>query len=170
MTSNNNEKEQFRQMFMTHYARLVRVAIQFMGDKDEAADIVADVMEKAWLRFAGIKADERGAWLYMSVRNACLNRIKHMRVISTHTERLAEATRVDSEADWHERERMMKAVETVACSLDEPARSIIRMCYYEHNTHRQAAERLGISHETVKKHVRKALDMIRKNIKLNEEW
>lgn len=43
------------------------------------------------------------------------------------------------------------------------------MCYYEHNTHRQAAERLGISHETVKKHIRKALNILRERIKQKED-
>lgn len=44
MTPYNDDKEQFRQMFTRHYARLVRYAVQMTGDADEGRDIVADVM------------------------------------------------------------------------------------------------------------------------------
>ena len=144
-------------MFMSHYARLVRLAVQLTGDRDEARDIVADVLE------------EQGAWLGLCVRNACLNRLKHLKVESSHTEQLAEAVRTVGEADWSEHERLLGKVEAVASTLEEPTRSIIRMCYYEHNTHRQTAERLGISHETVKKHIRKALNILRERIKQKED-
>ena len=48
-------------MFMSHYARLVRLAVQLTGDRDEARDIVADVMERAWRHFDSLKAEEQGA-------------------------------------------------------------------------------------------------------------
>lgn len=169
MNIKDNDKERFRQMFMAHYARLVRLAVQLTGDRDEARDIVADVMERAWRRFDSLKAEEQGAWLGLCVRNECLNRLKHLKVESSHTGRLAEAARTLGEADWSEHERLLTEVEAVAGTLEEPTRSIIRMCYYEHNTHRQAAERLGISPETVKKHVRKALNILRERIKQKED-
>ena len=169
MNTKDNDREQFRRMFMSHYARLVRLAVQLTGDRDEARDIVADVMERAWRRSDSLKAEEQGAWLGLCVRNACLNRLKHLKVESSHTEQLAEAVRTLGEADWSEHERLLGKVEAVASTLEEPTRSIIRMCYYEHNTHRQAAERLGISHETVKKHIRKALNILRERIKQKED-
>lgn len=64
MTPYNDDKEQFRQMFTRHYARLVRYAVQMTGDTDEGRDIVADVMERAWRDFRRIDPDNRGAWLY----------------------------------------------------------------------------------------------------------
>lgn len=169
MTSRNDNKEQFHRMFLRHYPRLVRLATQFTGDGDEARDIVADVMETAWRRHAGMEEGCLGAWLYRCVRNACLNRLRHIKVENCHMADLIEATKAATDGDYLRRERLLTYVEAVAGSLKEPTRSIIRMCYYEHMTHAQAAERLGISPETVKKHIRKAFDAIRSSIKINEE-
>lgn len=169
MRTKDNDREGFKLMFMTHYARLVRLAVQLTGDRDEGRDIVADVMERAWRRFDRLKADDQGAWLGLCVRNACLNRLKHLKVENSNIRRLAELMRTAGEADWRRHESLLRRVEAVAETLEEPTRSIIRMCYYEHNTHRQAAERIGISHETVKKHIRKAIDLLKKSIKDKED-
>ena len=76
------------------------------------------------------------------------------------------ATMISSydDGDYAEHERLLARAEAVADGMNEPTRSIIRMCYYEHNTHAEAAQRLGISRETVKKHIRKALRTLRENL------
>lgn len=66
-------------------------------------------------------------------------------------------------------ERLLSRVEDVAEGLGEPARSIVRLCYYEHLTRRQAAERLGISYDTVKKHIAKALKLLREAVGKGDE-
>lgn len=43
-----SREERFRQLFVEIYPRLVRYAIQLMGDREEAKDIVGEVMEEAW--------------------------------------------------------------------------------------------------------------------------
>lgn len=169
MTPYNDDKEQFRQMFTRHYARLVRYAVQMTGDADEGRDIVADVMERAWRDFRRIDPDNCGAWLYRCTANACLNRLKHLGVERMRVAEAAAVTAVTDDGAYLEHERLLRRVEAVADALEEPGRSIIRLCYYEHNTHRQAAERLGISPETVKKHIRKALSLLRKHVNEKED-
>ena len=43
--------------------------------------------------------------------------------------------------------------------------TILRLCYFEHLTYQQAADRLGISPNTVKKHISKALAILRERMK-----
>ena len=42
----------------------------------------------------------------------------------------------------------------------------LRLCYYEHKTYREVAEQLGISPDTVKKHISKALRTLREAMTL----
>lgn len=44
--------------------------------------------------------------------------------------------------------------------------SVLRLCYYEHKTYREVAEQLGISPDTVKKHISKALRTLREAMTL----
>lgn len=69
-------------MFCEYYPKLVRFAVQLTGDADEGRDVVADVMEKAWARFDTLRPADRGAWLYMCVRNGCLSRLRRMKTES----------------------------------------------------------------------------------------
>ena len=89
--------------------------------------------------------------------------MKHRDVESRHAALIAEAERTATDADSRERERLLRQVEAVAGLLEEPTRTIIRLCYYEHNTYSQTAARLGISPETVK------LRMMREEIKIQED-
>lgn len=169
MDTDDDKIEPFRRMFCAHYPRLVRLAVQMTGDEDEARDIVADVMETAWRRFGDIDQSRHAAWLRTCVHNACVLRLKHRDVERRHSAALAASLQPVTETESRERERLLSMAEAVAARLEEPTRSIINMCYYRHLTHRQAADSLGISPETVKKHIRKALRMMREEIERQEE-
>lgn len=151
----------FEQMFKERYPRLVRYATQLLGDGEDARDIVGGVMEQAWKQFDKLDPDYRGAWLYTAVRNACLNRLKHLQVEAANLEALREATRADVATNYWEHERLLQQAESIARSLPEPTCTVLRLCYYEHLTYREVADRLGISPDTVKKHISKALRTLR---------
>lgn len=100
---------------------------------------------------------------------ACINRLKHIKNENCAAAALAEVTKADAESEYRDHERLLSRVEAVAEGLGEPARSIVRLCYYEHLTRRQAAERLGISYDTVKKHIAKALKLLREAVGKGDE-
>lgn len=148
-------------MFRAEYPRLLRYAVQLMGDREEARDIVSEVMEHAWRQFGQIEEEGCGGYLYTSVRNTALNRLKHLKVEQENRDALIEATRADVQSNYREHEALLQQAERIARSLPEPTCTVLRLCYYEHFTYREAAERLGISPDTVKKHISKALRLLR---------
>lgn len=157
----HTKKEVFEQMFVEMYPRMVRYASQLTGDKEEARDIVSEVMEQAWTHFEQLDKNDRGGWIYTAVRNACLNRLKHLQVEHDNARVIYEATLADVESNYQEHEALLQKAEMIARSLPEPTCTILRLCYYEHLTYREVAEQLGISPDTVKKHISKALRTLR---------
>jgi RNA polymerase sigma factor, sigma-70 family len=139
--------------------------VSLLGDGNEARDIVGDVFEKAWNQYSSLQMETRRSWLYASVRNACLNWLKHQQVEQTNVEALIEATRYDMSTRYEEHERLLQQAEQIARELKEPTCTILRLCYFEHLTYQQAADRLGISPNTVKKHISKALAILRERMK-----
>lgn len=156
-----SKEERFKRMFMEMYPKLVRHATQLMGDADEAKDAVGEVMEQAWMQFDALQEDTRNAWLYASVRNRCINRLKHLNVEQEHIEAIILATKADMDNGYREHEALLRQAETIARSLPEPTCTILRCCYWEKKTYQQVAEQLGISPDTVKKHISKALRLLR---------
>ena len=141
----NHKEEHFERLFAEMYPRLVRFATTLMSNTEEAKDIVSETMEQAWKEFDQLKENTRSAWLYATVRNGCLNRLKHLNVEQQHIDRL------------------------IARSLPEPTCTILRSCYWEKKTYQQVADELGISPDTVKKHISKALRTLREAILKKED-
>lgn len=161
----SDEEQRFHTLFVEMYPKLVRYAAALMTDADEARDIVSDVFERAWQRHATLDDENGNAWLYAAVRNACLNRLKHLQVEREHLEAVIEATRADMADNYRQHEVLLRRAEEIAHNLPEPTRSILRMCYWDKQTYRQVAEHLGISPDTVKKHISKALRTLRETMR-----
>lgn len=157
----HTKREAFEQMFTEMYPRMVRYATQLMGDSEEARDIVSEVMEQTWKHFDRLNKNDRGGWIYTAVRNTCLNRLKHLRVEQENVQALYEVTQTDVDSNYREHEALLQKAEAIARSLPEPTCTVLRLCYYEHLTYREVAQRLGISPDTVKKHISKALRILR---------
>lgn len=165
----SKKQEAFGRVFAAHYPRLLRYAVQLMGDREEACDVVGEVMEQAWRQFEALDATDCGGYLYTAVRNTALNRLKHLQVEQANLEALREATRADAESNYREHEALLQQAERIARSLPEPTCTVLRLCYYERLTYREAAERLGISPDTVKKHISKALRLLREAMDTKDE-
>ncbi|MBR3984430.1 MAG: RNA polymerase sigma-70 factor [Bacteroidaceae bacterium] len=161
----SDEEQRFHTLFVEMYPKLVRYAAALMTDADEARDIVSDVFERAWQRHATLDEESGHAWLYATVRNACLNRLKHLQVEREHLEAVIEATRADMADNYRQHEVLLHRAEEIAHNLPEPTRSILRLCYWDKQTYRQVAEHLGISPDTVKKHISKALRTLRETMR-----
>ena len=145
------------------YPKLIRYATTLMGDADEAKDMVSEVFGKAW-ETPDFTCEDSGSWLYTATRNACLNRLKHLRVEQEHVEAIILATQADIDNNYWEHEALLQKAEAVARSLPEPTCTVLRLCYWEKKTYREVAEQLGISPDTVKKHISKALRMLREEM------
>ena len=159
----STKEEHFRELFLSMHPKLIRYAITLIADADEAKDIVSEVFGKAWQEFDKLGGSPN-AWLYTATRNGCLNRLKHLQVEQTHIETIVLATQTDVDNGYWEHEALLQKAEAIARSLPEPTCTILRLCYWEKKTYQQVAEQLGISPDTVKKHISKALRMLREEM------
>ena len=157
------KEERFRELFLSIHPKLIRYATTLMSDADEAKDIVSEVFGRGWEEFDKL-GESPSAWLYTATRNACLNRLKHLKVEQTHIETIALATQTDVDNGYWEHEALLQKAEAIARSLPEPTCTVLRLCYWEKKTYQQVAEQLGISSDTVKKHISKALRMLREEM------
>ena len=105
------------------------------------------------------------AVLYKAVQNACLNKIKHLKVRKNYAEEL-KATGVfeDSSepAQLNElNERIRMAMET----MPEQCGRIFKMSRFEQLRYQEIADQLGLSVKTVENQMGKALKIVREELK-----
>ena len=64
-------------LFRSQYRPLCIYAIHYIGNTDEAEDIVSACFAMLWERMAGgVKIENARAYLYSAVRNSCIDRLR----------------------------------------------------------------------------------------------
>lgn len=163
------EKREFDILFRTYYSPLLMFALQYVDDIDDADDVVSAAYEDLWKNFSTVEAKTAKSYLYVSVRNLCIDMLRRRKCHERYVEfaRLMSAPAVDV-AQGLDEDYREGVVNSLFEQLKPPTSDILRACYVEEKKYRQVAEEMNISVSTVKKHIIKALKIIRrmrKNIK-----
>lgn len=154
----------FEAIFRQYYASLCRYARQLLPDPDEAEEEVQAMFLAIWEKREGLLITvSLKSYLYRSVHNRCLNRLKHAAVRDEHRdyvhhvgEEMAEspAQRVIGEELAHQIQRAIQ-------KLPEQCRLVFTLSRYEELRYGEIAEQLGISIKTVENQIGKALRILR---------
>ena len=167
------DTDAFRQFFEILYPRLMGLACRFVDD-EVAKDLVQDVFVEYWEQKQTMDITNVSSYLYKSIRNKCLNWIKHQTVVDSYATRVKIAqARIDyltNTTDDNELYRQVsnrnirELIETSVCKLPPKCQEAFRLCYFHEMTSKEAAERMGISPRTVEGHVQKAVVFLRKEL------
>ena len=160
----------FDKIFRQYYEELYFFAMQFLSDPEESKDVVSDAFEDVWHNYSSIQKETVRHYLFRSVRNKCIDILRHRKVQLQHAELMRQITRGYDERmdtlEWQEREAH---VQRILYALKPPTRDIFIACYVDHKKYAEVATMMSISIDTVKKHVKKALRFIREQRTFLEE-
>ncbi len=152
-------------LFKAHYGRMYRLAAALLHDDDAARDIVHDVFDTCLHSDSSILPTE--AYLLRAVRNRCLNMIRDAGI----HERIAKGLFLDNEVydgeDWPDEATITGISSIVGSRLPEPCRRVVELRFYCGLKFAEVAAEMGISQTAVFKHLRHALEIIRKNLNEN---
>ena len=129
---------------------------------DEAEDLVQQVFVKLWEQRARLDiAWSLKAYLYKTVHNAALNRLRAAKTRSKYLEvnasQLENANVPPEESARELNERLQKALDL----LPPQCRHVFELSRFEDLKYREIAEQLGISIKTVETQMGKALRILR---------
>ena len=162
-----HESNSFEQLFATHHPRLLRLATAMLHDEEEARDVVSEVFERMMRSPSAARPmSENERTLLTAVRNRCIDRIRRMKVAERVKRRLPldEADFSAWQEDEHE-QRLQAVSEAIDCELTQPQRRTLLLRYREEKSYREIAETMDISETAVYKHLRNALERLRKTLK-----
>lgn len=163
------DKEAFRQLFRSHYSTLCRFAMQLLHDKAAAETIADDVFFAIWQNRTSLSiGTSMRSYLFSAIRNRCINEIDSMRRRPSNP---GSGTDYEAEqdllahvfADDHHPLGMLIEKELegeiARCveELPQDCRRVFKMSRCEQMSYSEIAERLGISVNTVKYHMKAAL-------------
>ena len=159
------KEEAFDLLFDTYKNKAFRLAYLISGSYTDSEDIVQEAFIKYWRQENNFN-DEIAlkTYLYKSIRNGCLNQLRHENVRKKYFESLPD--------DWESEDYFMENVikEEVANivlqeinKLSETSRKILFKAL-DGYSNEEIAEELGVSVNTVKTHKARSYIMLRQNL------
>lgn len=156
------DRNVFEALFKSYYMQLFCFARGMVNDEEECRDIVGAAFEGVWKHFADIDQSTVKAYLYRSVRNNCINYLSRQHLEEKYADYYRAVTReVTTDEGIAEHEERMLRVKQVLGTMNETTREILTACYIDRKKYHEVASDRGISVSTVKKHMVKALRIIR---------
>ncbi len=145
-------------IFQHYYRPLCLYATHYLHDIDEAEDVVQDCFVKLISR--SIMPENIKAFLYTSVRNACIDRLRRQSPIDTE---ISPSDLSGTISDDQAQESSFREAElwTAIELLPERCREIFLMSKRDGMTYREIAEELNLSEKTVEHQISKALKTLR---------
>lgn len=165
------DEEVLKSFFEDFYPVYVSFTFGYLNDKDECEDVVQDAFVQFWetrALFHSIYAAR--AFLYKTIRNKCLNIIRHRNIKIKHARSDAAKVPFDLEGgsffiDSIIREETSRIIYEEVQGLSEMGKKVILLSM-EGLSNEEIAERLGIAVNTVKTHKSRTYQQLR--IRLNE--
>jgi RNA polymerase sigma-70 factor (family 1) len=165
------DKDAFTMLYRRYWQPLFTSAARALRSKTDAADLVQDIFLSIWNRRHELNiTGSLAAYLQTSVKYSV---IKYIEKNITRRDYLVLLTEVlvNYQPPDVESQLQIKELQTVIRSAVEQMpnkmREVYQLSRQHHLSHKEIADRLGISDETVKKHIQHALQIIKTAIKLN---
>jgi RNA polymerase sigma-70 factor (ECF subfamily) len=156
-------------VFDQYYTRLCYFAFKLVHDKEVAKDIVQDVFLKCWKSIpeVGEEAATRN-FLYLSVRNASLNHLRHEGVEKRYSESQKNENQYDESGILEQliRAEVLAEIRTAIEALPEGCRHVLKLGFFEGLKNEEIAQQLNISIHTVKSQKQRALKLLRLKLDL----
>ena len=158
----------YEQLFKHNFERLYYHSLDIVHDEDLARDVVSDVYVNVWKLRETIALDTALSYLYTSVRNRCIDSLRRMKLKQQYIEFTELMSERYIQADEQiEQKEIKQRIYEVLNVLKPPTKEILEACYIQGKKYKEVAEEMKINIATVKKHMVKALKILRdlKNFK-----
>jgi RNA polymerase sigma-70 factor (family 1) len=161
----DDDSEAFTLIYRRYWEELFVTAAKVLRGKEEAADVLQDVFLSLWNRRKEITIESSlSAYLQTSVRYKSIHYIEknitRRDYLALLTDVAVQTFPASAEIQLQLKEVQQTIYATVA-TMPERMREVYQLSRQEHLNHKEIAERLGISTETVKKHIQHALQLIK---------
>ncbi len=156
--------EAFNQIYELYAHKLLGYALAHINSESEAEDLVQEVFISLWKNRESIKNCSIRSYLFTALKKRIISSWRataQSRMYADYVE-LMEGNTSDSGIPPIEYTEFCDKVSALINSLPATQRTVIRLSRFENLSYPEIAERLGITHQSVKNALSKGLSTLRK--------
>jgi RNA polymerase sigma-70 factor (family 1) len=164
----NGDHLAFNEIYKRYWRTSINAAFQRLKSKENAEEVVQDVFVNLYLRRSQIQPKSSlEAYLKIAIKYRIIDEFRSQKLRDGHLESIIRQEETlplqpDQEFEYKElREKIRKAAD----QLPDKCREVFLMSRFEQLSNQEISERTGIAISTVKKHMHKALNILRKDFK-----
>ena len=159
------KKERFEHIYKEYSKAMYLYALSFLVSEEEAEDAIQEVFINFWKdnTYQKIQNEVTKTYLFRSVKNNCLNRLKKKDVLRDRLDLFREDVAEEEMMMWND--TLIQEVGTAIEEMPEQTREIIQGVFFREMKYQEVADYLGISINTVKSLKYKAMDTLREVLK-----
>lgn len=158
----------FREIFKRYNRALFAHAYNKLRNREEAKDVVQDVFLKLWnySQQDHFNPLNLSAYLHIAIRNRILDMLSKSKHASDYLNSLQIFMDVEAErTDFRIREQQLQEhIDQAILTLPSRMRLVFEMSRKEHLSHKEIAQQLNISDQTVTDQIKKALKILRSKL------
>ena len=153
-------------LYELYYKPLCCYAVRYVASMPVAEEVVSDVMYKIWQnRHNDYRADSFREYLFTATRNTALNYLKQQQKQKQLSDAWADMFRgeliEETPLDIMITEEMQTKLNRLIDTLPEQCRKVFLMSRLRDMTYEEIADQMNISPNTVKHHIKTALQKLR---------
>lgn len=168
-------KNAFEFIFLKYYENLCTYAYGILRDKYSSEEVVQEMFVKLWENRHSLTIElSVKSYLYRTVHNQCLNYINHLNVRHNYTNNKVSESKYSSItgpiSDHYPIANLLvqeleDKIEKSIAALPNQCREVFLLCRYEELSYAETAEQLGVSINTVKTQLQRAMNRLRDELK-----
>jgi len=160
--------EALQSLLKQFYSPLCLFAERLVADRAAAEDIVGESFIKLWNKRGDFESTQNiKAFMYITVRNACLNYLKQAKRDSLNQKQLAYLTGEKEEYVLNEmiRAEVLKEIMNEINNLPEQCGKVLKLAYLDGLRNQEVARVLNISVHTVKNQKARAIQLLKTRLR-----
>jgi len=169
----NGNKKTFERIFKTYYRTLCFYAEGMTGEKEAAEEIVSDFFLKLWENREIIYiTTSLQAYLYKGVYNNSLKYLEHLKVLRKYREHVRYITenrdlflaQDDNPLSMLTSQETAAEIEHAINALPAQCKEVFELVRMEELSYQEVAKRLGVSINTVRTQITRAMTKLRESL------
>lgn len=160
----DGDKKIFEEIYRLYYSPLCFYCMRYVGDMEEAKEIVQRLFLKIWMKRDRIEINTSlKSYLYRAVQNYALNYLQQQKIKQKY---VIDKAHFPAQPSGNgqlklEEEELKKVIKNAISKLPEKRRKIFELSRFEDMKYNQIAEHLAISVKTVEAQMSKSLQYLR---------